>query len=108
MQGQSIVVYHNSWVYMTDWLGLKVTAIIEPKAGIPPSSSHLSKLIRQLEKEPAKMIVHAAHQSAKASQWLSDKTRIKKIQLPYTVGGSDQVTDLFSLFDETIQLMVKQ
>ncbi|MCW9013684.1 MAG: zinc ABC transporter substrate-binding protein [Gammaproteobacteria bacterium] len=106
LRGKSLIVYHRNWGYMTDWLGLNVVAVIEPRPGIPPSSAYLSKIIKQMEVSPAKMIIHAAHQPAKASDWLSSKLAIKKVQLPFTVGGSKTAHDLFSLFDETIQLLV--
>ncbi len=28
-----------------------------------------------------------------------------ELQLPYTIGGTDDVVDLFTLFDETIRLL---
>ena len=45
LRGMPVVVHHNSWVYLQHWLGLEVVGTLEPKPGIPPSSTHLSRLL---------------------------------------------------------------
>ncbi len=106
LRGKEIVVHHKSWIYLEDWLGLVEVATLESKPGIPPSGAHLSKLLTQLESNPATIIIRSPYQDAKASKWLSEKTGIPETALPFTVGGSDQASDLFKLFDETIQLLL--
>jgi zinc/manganese transport system substrate-binding protein len=34
--------------------------------------------------------------------FLSERTNIPAVMLPYTVGGSDKAKDLFGLFDDTV------
>jgi zinc/manganese transport system substrate-binding protein len=98
-----IVVHHKSWVYLQQWLGLKEIATLEPKPGIPPSGSHLARVLNQLRYEPAKMVIYAAYQSPRFSEWLSQRTGLPLVELPFTVGGTDKATDLFSLFDDTLK-----
>lgn len=102
LRDQPIVAHHNSWVYLQDWLGLKLLATLEPKPGAPPSTRHLSSLIGQLKQQPAKATIYSSYQDPKAAQWLQSKTGIPAINLPSTVGGSKQAKDLFSLFDDII------
>jgi zinc/manganese transport system substrate-binding protein len=40
-------------------------------------------------------------------EWLSERTKIPGVTLPYTVGGSPEAKDLFSLFDDTIARLLK-
>ncbi|MCX4188534.1 metal ABC transporter substrate-binding protein [Methylophaga sp. OBS4] len=101
-----IVVQHKNWIYLTDWLGLKQVAVLEAKPGVPPTVNDLQNVVNQLEQTPAKMVILAAYQSSRASDWLVDKTGINKVVLPFTVGGNKQSKDLFSLFDNTIQLLL--
>lgn len=107
LKGTPIVVQHKGFPYLQDWLGLKQVAALEPKPGVEPTSAHLSGVLQQLQGQPAKLILRAAYQDGRASQWLADRSKLPIVVLPYTVGGSDRAQDLFSLFDETIDLLLK-
>lgn len=102
LKGLEVAVQHNSWPYLFDWLKLNQVAVLEAKAGVPPSINDLNNVLNQLKVTPAKIVIHAAYQPSKATDWLVDKTEITKVTLPFTVGGNKQSTDLFSLFDDTI------
>ena len=52
------------------------------------------------------MVVRAAYQDARPSQWLADHAHIPAVVLPFTVGGSDKASDLFGLFDDTVQRLL--
>lgn len=106
IKGKRIVVQHNVWAYLNEWLGMKVAASLEPKPGVPPTSSHLADVLGSLQSAPANAIVIAAYENPKAAEWLSDKTHLPVIILPYTVGGNDNAKDLFSLYDETISKLL--
>jgi zinc/manganese transport system substrate-binding protein len=56
---------------------------------------------------PAAMILRAAYQNEAAGRWVSERTGIPLVALPYTVGGTPQATDLFSLFDDTLARLKK-
>jgi zinc/manganese transport system substrate-binding protein len=47
-------------------------------------------------------IVLAAYQNPKAASWLSERTGLPVVVLPFTVGGDAQSKDLFSMYDSTI------
>jgi len=102
LKNMPIVVHHNSWVYLNNWLGLKQIATLEPKAGIPPSGSHLSKLLQQLEQTSAKMVIYSAYQNPRSAHWLAGKATIPAVKIPSTVGGTANAKDLFSLFDDIV------
>lgn len=105
IKGTKVVAQHASWDYLFDFAKLEQIALIEEKPGIPATSGHLTSLLAQLKLEPAKLIVHAAYQNGKASRWLSERSDIVSVTLPFTVGGSEQATDLFSLYDETFRIL---
>lgn len=102
LRGKHIMVSHDSWVYLNDWLGLKQVAALEPKPGIPPSTEHLGDLLQKIEKQQVDAIIYAAYQSSRPVHWLTERTSINAVELPFTVGGTDGVDTLFDLFDETI------
>lgn len=97
-----IVVQHQGFPYLSAWLGLKEVATLEPKPGMEPSASHLSQVLKTLQQHPARMVLRAAYQDGRPSQWISQRAHIAAVELPYTVGGSDGAKDLFGLFDDSI------
>jgi zinc/manganese transport system substrate-binding protein len=102
LRGTPIAVQHMSWVYMENWLGLKRIIPLEPKPGVPPSSGYLAQVVETLQKTPAKMVIHAAYEDERPSQFISERVGIPAVTLPFTVGGTDQAKDLFGLYDDTI------
>ncbi len=106
IKGENVIVQHSNWDYLFDFSKLNQVATIEEKPGIPATSGHLSALIKQLKMNSAKIIIVAAYQDQRASQWLSSHTSLKVVILPFTIGGNKQVVDLFSLYDQTFTLLV--
>jgi zinc/manganese transport system substrate-binding protein len=107
LRGTSIVVQHKAFPYLEQWLGLQEVAALEPKPGVEPTSSHLSEVLEGLKSRPAKMIVRAAYNDGRGAEWLAERTRLPVVVLPFTVGGDDKARDLFGLFDDTVERLVK-
>lgn len=106
LRGSVIVVQHKGFPYLENWLGLKQAAALEPKPGVEPSSAHLSEVLAQLQRQPARMVIRAAYNDGRASEWLAERAKIPAVALPFTVGGSERAKDLFGLFDDTVQRLV--
>ena len=109
LRGKRVVTHHKSWVYLENWLGLELLETLEPLPGIPPTASHLSKLLAQLgdDGSGADFIIRTPYQSSKPSEWLSQRTSIPELMLPFTVGGDDEASDLYSLFSDTIERLLE-
>ena len=102
LKGLPVVSQHKAFVYLYDWLGLKEVAVLEPKPGVEPSASQLQGVLATLKGTPARMVLYAAYQDARPSEWLSKNAGIPVVKVPFTVGGSDGAKDLFGLFDDTV------
>jgi zinc/manganese transport system substrate-binding protein len=107
LAGLRLVSHHRSFSYLADWLNLDIVATLEPKPGIPASGAQLSKLLEQLTPHPPQGIIRAPFENEKPALWLSDRLDVVRIDLPYTVGGNDQAFDLFSLYAETIRMLLE-
>ena len=105
LQGMKVVVYHEAWAYFLQWAGLTRVASLEALPGIPPSAAHLQGVLEQARGTGAEVILRAPYEPRDASSWLSARTGIPVIELPYTVGGHPEATDLISLFDVTLTLL---
>ena len=107
LKGTTVVVIHRDQSYLCNWLGLKVVASIEPKPGLPPSAGYLGQLVAQLTSAPPKMILRNAYNDPKAAEWLSERVHAPVVLLPFSVGGTPEAADLFGLFDDTINRLLK-
>lgn len=106
LKGKKVVVHHISWVYLLKWLGMEQVGALEPKPGVPPTSAHLAGLVSTMKNHGAYAIISAAYQSTKPALWLSERTHVPVVVLPYTVGGDAAAKDLFGLFDSTIDKLL--
>ena len=95
LKGKPIVVHHKNWTYLQHWLGLNQAAVLEPKPGIPPTSSHLSSLVSGLKANPAQVIVYASYQDSKAANWLSKKTGIPTLELRFSPATDETLAHWF-------------
>ncbi len=107
LKGKPVLVQHQGFPYLTEWLKLKEVATLEPKPGMEPSAAHLSNVLSTLQKQPAKMVLRAAYQDARPSEWIAQRAHLNAVELPYTVGGSAGASDLYGLFDDTIARLLK-
>ena len=103
--GMQVIVHHKAWVYLLRWAGLERVASLELVSGVPPTASHLADVLRMAKASDAKAIILAPHEPRDAADWLSERTGIPVVDLPFTVGGHAGADDLFSLFDVTLSLL---
>src|SRR5258705_4606974 len=102
LKGVPVVVHHKAFTYFINWTGMREVASLEPKPGIPPTPSHLAELIDQMKRQPAKAIVYSSYNSPQAAQFLSERSKIPTVMLPFTVGGTEKAKDLFGFFHDII------
>jgi len=85
LKGKNWIVHHNNWVYLNEWLGLNQVATLEPKPGVPPTVKHLSSLISTVSEQSVSGIAYGSYQPKKAAKWLSKKTGVTVIAMPYSI-----------------------
>jgi zinc/manganese transport system substrate-binding protein len=106
LKGVPLVVYHKNFSYLINWLGMKSIGDLEPRPGLPPTTAHLSELLARLATTPARAVVRAPYNDPRAVDWLSERAKIPAVMLPFTVGGSPQAQDLFSLYDDMLSRLL--
>lgn len=107
LRGMPIAVQHLGFPYLENWLGLKQVAVLEPKPGVAPSVGQLADVAARLKATPARAVIRAAYQDPRPSEWLAAHAGIPAIALPFTVGGSARAGDLFGLFDDTVDQLLR-
>lgn len=107
LRGAKAITHHKSWVYLEQWLGIEEAANLEAIPGLPPTATHLSRLTTQFLDGGADFIIRSPYQDERPSKWLSERVDINAIVLPLTVGGTEQAQDLFSLFDDIVERLLR-
>lgn len=106
LKGVPVVVQHDAFPYLERWLGLRRVAVLETKPGVAPSLGQLADVKSRLAATPARMVLRAAYQPARPSAWIADQAGLAEVVLPFTVGGDPASTDLFGLFDSTVNRLL--
>lgn len=107
VRGKPVVVYHDAWPYLVDWLGLAQIATLEPLPGVPPSGQHLAQVARLAQERGAWGVLHTTYDDRKAVQWIAQQGRTCAIELPYSVGGDPQAATLRTFYDTLVSRIVK-
>ena len=107
LQGKRIIVHHDSWIYLFEWLDLIKVATLEPKPGLPPSTSHLSSLLKQIKDKPVYSIIYSSYQSSKPASWLSKRSNTPVVMMPYSVDDWKPYGALVSYYESLINNLLK-
>ncbi len=105
LKGMQVITKHKSLSYLIDFFGLEEVSSLEPRPGLPPTSSHLARVLESVSSMNARAIVRAPYESDRGVDWIVSKANIKNLVVPYTVNGDDESGDLFSLFDRSLAIL---
>ena len=103
LAGKRYVAYHPNWTYLAAWLGMECVGTLEPKPGIPPTSGHISKLVKQLQQQPVAMILYATYQNDRAARSLGNRTATPVIGLPFSVQDWQQPNALIQRYQQLLE-----
>src|SRR3954471_16486793 len=106
-KGRKVVSYHKSLPNFAKHFGLNVVGYVEPRPGIPPSPAHTMELMSQMKREGVKIILVEPYFDLKTPNSIARETGGQVVVLLPSVGGEEQASDYFKLFDYDIQLLTK-
>lgn len=99
MQGAEIITYHKLWVYFNDWTGFREVNTIEPKPGIPPSPSHVAKLVKDAGSQDISFVLAANYYPEKTAKVVASRIGVPFVRIPVMVGGTGEVNSYSDLFE---------
>ena len=105
LRGMQIMTKHKSLSYLIDFLRMEEVATLEPRPGLPPTSAHLNKVLKAVESANVRAIIRAPYESDRGVDWITSKTGVKDLILPYTIDGDESSGDLIALFDRSIAML---
>lgn len=102
-----IITYHKTLRYFLSDLGVTSVAQMEPKPGIPPSSSHLLYLSKVLDSEQIKTILIENYYNKKTAQKITaGRESIKVSSIPVAVDGAPGIENLIELYTHIVDSLI--
>lgn len=80
-----VVVYHQSMIYLLDWLQIEQVATIEPRPGIPPTPGQVAEVLKTMRATSTKVILQEEFYQRGPSETLA---RLAKSRLVVIPGGA--------------------
>lgn len=88
-RGRKVVDDHQMWIYFAKRYGLEVVAHLEPKPGIPPTTTHLKEVIEQMKAEDVRVVIASPYYDPRHAAFVSQATGAHVAQLAHQTGGRD-------------------
>jgi zinc/manganese transport system substrate-binding protein len=101
-KGQSVVAYHDSWVYFAHRFGLNIDVFLEPKPGIPPSPSHLAEVIEKIKAQKIKAIIVEPFHDRKIAEKVASSTGAKVVDFAQYPGALPDTDSYVKLIDTLV------
>lgn len=106
-----VVVYHDSLVYLVDWLGLIQVTTIEPRPGIPPNPGHVSTVLKAIREKNVHAILQEEYYPRKTSETLAQMAKIPVVLIPGGARNDETYLDrarktsgpLYDVFNKTLK-----
>ena len=106
-RGTKVVTYHRSWPNFMERWGLEVIGYVEPKPGIPPTTSHTVDLIDEMKRQGAKIILVEPYFDEKTPKSIAAQVGggCEVLKLAPSVGGVKEATDYIQLFEYNVNTL---
>lgn len=102
LKGQGVVVYHPSWIYLLDRLGVQQIETIEPKPRVAPTASHLEEVIATMKARDVKVILREPYNNPDAAEFVAERTGATVLTLATMPGWTPGTDDVLAYFDISI------
>ncbi len=106
IHGKEAVAYHNEWVYLADFLEIRINQFLEPKPGIPPTPKHIERIEQYMLGKGIKTIILATFEPGRAAQAIASDTNASVVLLCQNVREVPEATDYLSLLEYNVQKLL--
>lgn len=102
---EGVVLYHKDANYLTERFDVPVLGYIEPIPGVPPTASHLRRLVEQLEGEQA-VIVHTIYQPEQGPRFVARELGLPVSRLRNAIPEGAGADGYFAMIDDWVAALV--
>lgn len=101
--GASVVTDHKMWPYFARRFGLRIAGALEPKPGIPPTTSHMQDLIGTMTAKGTSVILAAAYYDPRHAEFLSKHTGAQIARMANQAGARPGTEDYLAMVDYNVR-----
>jgi ABC-type Zn uptake system ZnuABC Zn-binding protein ZnuA len=105
LHGAKVADDHNMWPYFAHRFGIDVVGHLEPKPGIPPTTSHLGQLIEQMRAARVRAILAAPYYDPRHARFVAEATGATIVYLSHMVGGREGADDYLKMIDYNVRTL---
>jgi zinc/manganese transport system substrate-binding protein len=106
--GAGVIAEHSSFAYLFRWLELYQVADLEPVPGVPPTPSHLRRLLAAVRDDPPSAVIQTLYQDPQSGRWLAERLRVPVLRLPSTVTVNGPTATPEGLFEHLVQTLLHE
>jgi ABC-type Zn uptake system ZnuABC Zn-binding protein ZnuA len=104
--GTKAVDDHNIWPYFARRFGIQVVAHLEPKPGIPPTTSHLGAVVTKMRAENTRIILASVYYDPRHANFVASQTGARVVSMANQVGARSGTADYISMIDYNVRQLV--
>jgi ABC-type Zn uptake system ZnuABC Zn-binding protein ZnuA len=104
--GAKIVAEHDAWAYFSARFGFEVIAFLEPISGVPPTTSHLGRIIKRMRAEQVGVVLATAYYDPRYGRFVSEKTGAAVVAIAHQVGARAGTEDYLSMTEYNVKQLV--
>lgn len=101
--GAKVVADHNMWPYFARLFGLELVGTLEPKPGLPPTTTHLSALVSLMKAEGVKVVLAAAYYNPRYAIFVSENTGARVVNMANQGGARTGTGDYLNMIDYNVR-----
>jgi zinc/manganese transport system substrate-binding protein len=101
--GKPIVVFHRNVAYFAERFRLPIVAAIEPKPGVPPSSSHLASVIATMRAQQVRAVFFTVFQNRAAVDKVCAETGATPVLFPHQVDAVPEASSYVAWIDAIVK-----
>lgn len=101
--GASVVADHNMWPYFARRFGITVLGFLEPKPGIPPSTTHLNALVQTIKDRGVKAVLAAAYYDPRYARFIAEHTGATIVTMANQAGARPGTEAYLAMVDYNVR-----
>ena len=106
IRGEEIICYHRDWAYFEERFGVRCTAYVESKPGIPPTPRHVARLIDLMREQEIGAVLAPSYYSRDRVEQVARRGGARPVWVPFYPGGATGIEDYEALVDRWIDELV--
>ena len=99
LSANRVIVYHQHWEYLLEWVGLDQIGAIEHRPGISPSPRHVEEIINRGRSTEGVFVIAATWDNTKIGAEAARRMERPLVTLPGAVGAVEEADGYMEMFD---------